>query len=260
MPDKSYVTTRVLVPEQDLSSGTLKLALLPGVIGELRFADPNLWGTRKSAFPAPRRLAELRDLEQGLEQMKRVPSPGCGHADRADEGALTATLSAYSNNYFQQIAGVNQTFISSGKSETADLKLHRVLNRSQNDVFGMQFRLTRRFGKSFIEDTEVAQQRRPTCRYRSSWASCRCGMSPLSTASSSTTGSTTLMRSPSAAATRCVASMERTCWPASAASIGAMSYMRPWAAAGRRCMQDSIMEGASGRLPLRWPAPNWPGR
>ncbi|MNS97075.1 hemolysin secretion/activation protein ShlB/FhaC/HecB [compost metagenome] len=92
--------------------------------------------------------------------MKRVPSPGCGHADRADEGALTATLSAYSNNYFQQIAGVNQTFISSGKSETADLKLHRVLNRSQNDVFGMQFRLTRRFGKSFIEDTEIAQQRR----------------------------------------------------------------------------------------------------
>ncbi|QCC03867.1 hemolysin secretion/activation protein ShlB/FhaC/HecB [Cupriavidus necator] len=64
------------------------------------------------------------------------------------------------NNYFQQIAGVNQTFISSGKSETADLKLHRVLNRSQNDVFGMQFRLTRRFGKSFIEDTEIAQQRR----------------------------------------------------------------------------------------------------
>lgn len=35
-----------------------------------------------------------------------------------------------------------------------------MLSRSQNDVFGMQFRLTRRFGKSFIEDTEVVQQRR----------------------------------------------------------------------------------------------------
>lgn len=75
MPDKGYVTTRVLVPEQDLSSGTLKLALLPGVIGELRFAEPDLWGTRKSAFPArPGDLLNLRDLEQGLEQMKRVPS------------------------------------------------------------------------------------------------------------------------------------------------------------------------------------------
>lgn len=241
MPDKGYVTTRVLVPEQDLSSGTLKLALLPGVIGELRFAEPDLWGTRKSAFPArPGDLLNLRDLEQGLEQMKRVPSqdvdmqivptkaPGVSdvviavkrgkpwtvvasvdnsgtrstgkwqgnlsvsldnplglndlfnvgynqdlgfankeHGTRGWNGYYsvpwgywTATLSAYSNNYFQQIAGVNQTFISSGKSETADLKLHRVLNRSQNDVFGMQFRLTRRFGKSFIEDTEIAQQRR----------------------------------------------------------------------------------------------------
>ncbi|HLX00705.1 MAG TPA: ShlB/FhaC/HecB family hemolysin secretion/activation protein, partial [Trinickia sp.] len=34
------------------------------------------------------------------------------------------------------------------------------LARSQNDVFGVQFRLSRRFGKSFIEDTEIPQQRR----------------------------------------------------------------------------------------------------
>ncbi|MWL91012.1 ShlB/FhaC/HecB family hemolysin secretion/activation protein [Cupriavidus sp. SW-Y-13] len=41
---KGYVTTRVLVPEQDLSTGTLKLALIPGVIGDIRFSDPDLWG------------------------------------------------------------------------------------------------------------------------------------------------------------------------------------------------------------------------
>lgn len=75
-------------------------------------------------------------------------------------GYWTATLSAYSSNYFQQIAGVNTTFVSSGKSQNVDLKLHRVLRRSQNDVFGMQVRLTRRFGKSYIEDTEIPQQRR----------------------------------------------------------------------------------------------------
>uniref|UniRef100_UPI002D811688 POTRA domain-containing protein n=1 Tax=Paraburkholderia kururiensis TaxID=984307 RepID=UPI002D811688 len=37
---RGYVTTRVLVPEQDLSTGTLRLSLVPGVIRELRFADP----------------------------------------------------------------------------------------------------------------------------------------------------------------------------------------------------------------------------
>lgn len=75
-------------------------------------------------------------------------------------GYWTATLSAYGSNYYQQIAGINTTFVSSGESQNVDLKLHRVLRRSQNDVFGAQVRLTRRFGRSFIEDTEIPQQHR----------------------------------------------------------------------------------------------------
>ncbi|MFX7784808.1 ShlB/FhaC/HecB family hemolysin secretion/activation protein, partial [Acinetobacter baumannii] len=68
-------------------------------------------------------------------------------------GYWTATLSAYGSDYFQQVAGVNQTFVFSGESQNVDLKLHRVIRRSQNDVLGLQWRLTRRFGKSYIEDT-----------------------------------------------------------------------------------------------------------
>ncbi|WP_253716034.1 ShlB/FhaC/HecB family hemolysin secretion/activation protein [Burkholderia thailandensis] len=75
-------------------------------------------------------------------------------------GYWTATLSAYTNTYYQQIAGVNQTFVASGNSKTVDFKLARVLSRSQNDVFGGYVRLSRRFGQSFIEDTEISQQRR----------------------------------------------------------------------------------------------------
>ncbi|MBB5413488.1 hemolysin activation/secretion protein [Paraburkholderia sp. HC6.4b] len=70
-----YITTRVLLPAQDLSKGTLKLALIPGVIRNLKFADANTRGTLKSAFPAQDGdTLQLRDLEQGLEQMKRVPN------------------------------------------------------------------------------------------------------------------------------------------------------------------------------------------
>ncbi|WP_446900702.1 ShlB/FhaC/HecB family hemolysin secretion/activation protein [Burkholderia sp. YIM B11467] len=238
---RGYVTTRVLVPEQDLASGTLKLALIPGVIRHLRFADEKLRGTWKTAFPTrDGDLLNLRDLEQGLEQMKRVSSqdvsmqivpadvPGesdvvldvkrnkpwtvvasidnsgtratgklqgnlslgidnpLGLNDMFNVGVSqdlefgdkrlgshgwngfysipwgywTATLSAYTNTYYQQIAGVNQTFVASGNSKTVDFKLARVLARSQNDVFGGYFRLSRRFGQSFIEDTEISQQRR----------------------------------------------------------------------------------------------------
>ncbi len=72
---RGYVTTRVLLPEQDLSTGTLKLSLIPGVIRHVRFADEKLRGTWKTAFPTgDGELLNLRDLEQGLEQMKRVTS------------------------------------------------------------------------------------------------------------------------------------------------------------------------------------------
>lgn len=72
---RGYVTTRVLVPEQDLSNGTLRLSLIPGTIRHVRFADEKLRCTWKTAFPTgDGEILNLRDLEQGLEQMKRVSS------------------------------------------------------------------------------------------------------------------------------------------------------------------------------------------
>ena len=238
---RGLITTRVLLPEQDLSTGTLKFALIPGVIRELRFADPNTSGTWKTAFPArPGDVLNLRDLEQGLEQMKRVasqdvdmkvdPTSSPGESDvvitvkRAKPwtfvasvdnsgsratgkwqgnvslgidnllglndilsvganqdlyfddktlgshgfngsysipwGYWTATLYGNTNTYYQQIAGVNQSFVSSGNSQSAGLKLQRVLRRSQSDVLSSYMQLSKRFGASFIEDTEIGLQRR----------------------------------------------------------------------------------------------------
>lgn len=72
---KGYSTTRVGLAEQDLSSGVLTLTLVPGLIHAIRFSDPTLYGTWRNAFPTGvGQLLNLRDLEQGLEQMKRVPS------------------------------------------------------------------------------------------------------------------------------------------------------------------------------------------
>ncbi|MBI0328736.1 ShlB/FhaC/HecB family hemolysin secretion/activation protein [Burkholderia plantarii] len=73
--ERGYSTTRVLIGPQDLSSGKLRLQLIPGVISAIRFADPSIYGTWRNAFPTrPGQLLNLRDLEQGLEQMKRVPN------------------------------------------------------------------------------------------------------------------------------------------------------------------------------------------
>jgi len=73
--DRGYITTRIMVPEQDLSKGTLRFVLVPGVIRHIAFAQPPKRGSWSSAFPArPGDILNLRDLEQGLEQMKRVSS------------------------------------------------------------------------------------------------------------------------------------------------------------------------------------------
>ena len=49
--DEGYITTRVGIPEQDLSHGEFKLVLVPGVIRAIRIADPNQPGNWKTAFP-----------------------------------------------------------------------------------------------------------------------------------------------------------------------------------------------------------------
>lgn len=74
--ERGYVTTRVLTGKQDIRDGTLTLTLLPGRIRHIRFADgtssrATLW----NAMPAkPGDILNVRELEQGLDNFKRLPS------------------------------------------------------------------------------------------------------------------------------------------------------------------------------------------
>ena len=238
---QGYSTTRIMVPEQDLSAGTLTLALLPGIIGTIRFADSAQELQWRTAFPAaPGDLLNLRDLEQGLEQMKRLPSqevdidimPGgqAGESDvilrikRGKPWRLTASLDdggarstgklqaglqlaldgplglndmlsagilrdadragaahgtgggqfAYAlpfgywdfsllasrHAYHQRIAGYNQTFMSSGQARNLEWKVQRLFQRDQTQKNSWQFRLGKRWSQAYIDDTEIALQRR----------------------------------------------------------------------------------------------------
>ncbi|MBS9430587.1 ShlB/FhaC/HecB family hemolysin secretion/activation protein [Photorhabdus akhurstii] len=71
-----YVTSRVLAPSQDLNSKTLKLMILPGKVGHIRYtAESGNYIQRITTFP-PRegKLLDLRDIEQGLENLQRFPT------------------------------------------------------------------------------------------------------------------------------------------------------------------------------------------
>jgi len=73
---RGYITTRVLAAPQDLNTGTLRLTLLPGRIRQIRFApDTSARANHWNAVPAkPGDLLNLRDIEQALENLKRVPT------------------------------------------------------------------------------------------------------------------------------------------------------------------------------------------
>ncbi|MGR3807742.1 ShlB/FhaC/HecB family hemolysin secretion/activation protein [Pasteurella testudinis] len=76
---KGFVTTRVLVQPQDLRSGKLILTVIPGKVGQIQLRDNSdspkatlatVWFALPTKSGA---LLNIRDIEQGLENLKRPP-------------------------------------------------------------------------------------------------------------------------------------------------------------------------------------------
>ena len=72
---RGFSTSRIVVPEQNLSSGELRLVLLVGYINAVRFAEGSDTLYWKNLFPFHEGdILNVRDIEQGIEQAKRLPS------------------------------------------------------------------------------------------------------------------------------------------------------------------------------------------
>lgn len=72
---RGFSTSRVVIPEQNLSEGTLRLVLQIGRIHAVRFAEGNDTLYTYNLFPFREGdVLNVRDIEQGLEQAKRLPS------------------------------------------------------------------------------------------------------------------------------------------------------------------------------------------
>lgn len=73
--DHGWVTTRVLAPAQSMLQGQLHLSVIPGTVRDIRFADgsdTHVW--LSAALPMTSgNLLDLRDIEQGLENLQRLP-------------------------------------------------------------------------------------------------------------------------------------------------------------------------------------------
>lgn len=71
--EEGYSTTRAYLPEQDLSSGELHILVLEGVVNEIKLEGSNV--NLDTAFPHKAgKPFNLRDFEQGIDQIKRLLS------------------------------------------------------------------------------------------------------------------------------------------------------------------------------------------
>lgn len=242
---RGFVTTRVIAKEQNLSSGTLTLTLTPGRIRSIRFAQTDgsaprlaLWNTVATASG---QTLDLHDIEQTLENLKRVPTvqadiriepaetpdqsdlvmahsqafparlaitlddsgtkatgryqgsatlsldnplsfsdlfyitvnndlAGGDPGSRGSRGhvahyslplgywSLGTTVSA--SRYHLSVAGINQTYMYRGTTETAELSLSRVVQRDNTGKSTLALKAFQRRSNNYIDDTEIMTQRR----------------------------------------------------------------------------------------------------
>ncbi|MFZ7236242.1 ShlB/FhaC/HecB family hemolysin secretion/activation protein [Avibacterium gallinarum] len=80
MIERGYITTRVVASEQDLTQGVFSLTVIPGQIRHTIIADASRipWFSKLTAKTAMTfkqgDLLNVRDIEQSLENLKRVPT------------------------------------------------------------------------------------------------------------------------------------------------------------------------------------------
>lgn len=252
--DAGFATTRVVLPPQSLEAGQLQLRVEAGRVGAIRMVDAGNdqqpddqgWGTWRNAFPtAIGDVLNVRDLEQGVENMKRLPSqtvatrlqPGddagtsvivierksAGMRDRLRGGVsidnagssslgraqlsanvafdnpagLNDVVSASFNTNAQQpqethrsqsvglnysvpwgynllsvnashsrfaqyVQGTTVRFLSSGSSDSAEVKAQRTVWRGASGKLGVYAALSTRRAESYLDDVEIVVQRRRT--------------------------------------------------------------------------------------------------
>lgn len=73
---RGYVTTRMLLPQQNIASGEIKLQVIAGKVDQIQFVDGSSKRAHKfNALPVKSGdILNIRDIEQGLENFKRVPT------------------------------------------------------------------------------------------------------------------------------------------------------------------------------------------
>lgn len=131
--ERGYVTSRLLAPAQSLQSGRLTLRLLPGLVSRVRTGEPAIGSLRMALPTSARALLNQRDIDQGLENVRRLQSQADAMFDvapGANPGESELVLRPGTGKRWHAIVGVDNAGLNAtGKTSlfgslTYDSPLH----------------------------------------------------------------------------------------------------------------------------------------
>ena len=135
---KGFVTTKAILPEQNISAGYLKVEILEGLVDEIQFPDhyESYW-----QYALPLRhgdILNIRDMEQGVDQLSRLQS------QKVEFDIVPAGQAGMSNlvaNIKQSKPWYINASISNGGSQTTGL-YPLSLSGGIDNIYGLQDSLT----------------------------------------------------------------------------------------------------------------------
>jgi hemolysin activation/secretion protein len=149
--ESGYVTTRAYVPAQDLSSGVLRLAVIEGKVENIKPSKPDVLsnGQIVTAFPGlENRRLNLRDFEQGLDQINRLPNSNA--TVEFEPGSKQGQSIAVIDNTIDKSWRVSAGLDNSGSEATGELQQN--YSGEAYNWFGLNDLLSLSYG----QDTEPA--------------------------------------------------------------------------------------------------------
>ena len=164
--DKGYITSRVVIPEQDLEDGSLELQVIEGYTGKivrgemaddinLRTSFPGLVGT----------LLNIRDVEQGLDQINRLQSNNAKmRLLPGDEPG--SSIVVVDNKPSRPVSG-SIGFDNHGSSGTGEIKGSATL--VFDNPLRLNDQLTLTYGRNLEQPSENALSQNYTINYSVPW-------------------------------------------------------------------------------------------
>ncbi len=147
---KGFVTTRAYIPKQNLNDGTLELIVIEGFLEDIVLGDNSLRNRLAiaTAFPGFKsKILNLRDIEQGLDQINRLSSNNA--TMKLYPGEMQGGSKLVVKNQPHDLCRVYVGYDNSGQKSTGTYKKRITL---QNDnLLGLNDNITLSYNKDAVD-------------------------------------------------------------------------------------------------------------